>query len=115
MQWIATAEGTCRDTSRSDSLRAERLLATTLHISIFDRVGHASKVRRSHRLLASVPDASKSAAMNDSQYVAALAAAGQVAASYATARPSVTSEEHIKSIVRVFDAIFDAAIAKGAS
>jgi hypothetical protein len=54
-------------------------------------------------------------AMNDTQYTAALAAAGQVAASYATARPSVTSDEHIKSIVRVFDAIFDAAIAKAAS
>ncbi len=51
--------------------------------------------------------------MNDQHYTAALAAAGQVAASYATARPSVTSDEHIKSIVRVFDAIFDAAIAKG--
>jgi hypothetical protein len=53
--------------------------------------------------------------MNDTQYTAALAAAGQVAASYATARPSVTSDEHIKSIVRVFDAIFDAAVAKAAS
>jgi len=53
--------------------------------------------------------------MNDTQYTAALAAAGQVAASYATARPAVTSEEHIKSIVRVFDAIFDAAIAKGSA
>jgi hypothetical protein len=50
--------------------------------------------------------------MNDTQYTAALAAAGQVAASYATARPAVTSDEHIKSIVRVFEAIFDAAIAK---
>jgi hypothetical protein len=53
--------------------------------------------------------------MNDSHYVAALAAAGQVAASYATARPAVTSDEHIKSIVRVFDAIFDAAISKSTS
>jgi hypothetical protein len=47
--------------------------------------------------------------MNDSQYLAAVAAAGQVAASYASARPAVTSDEHIKSIVRVFEAIFESA------
>ncbi|MBD5634382.1 MAG: hypothetical protein IAI49_07870 [Candidatus Eremiobacteraeota bacterium] len=47
--------------------------------------------------------------MNDSQYAAALTAAGSVAASYAGARPAVTTEEHIKSILRVFETIFDAA------
>ena len=50
--------------------------------------------------------------MSDVQLTAALAAAGQVAASYATARPAVTTDEHIASIVRVFEAIFDAAAAK---
>jgi hypothetical protein len=47
--------------------------------------------------------------MSDSQYLAAVSAAGQVAASYAGARPAVTSDEHITSIVRVFEAIFESA------
>ncbi len=51
--------------------------------------------------------------MNDTRYTAALSAAGQVAASYASARPAVTTDEHIKAIVRVFETIFDAAVAKG--
>ncbi len=50
--------------------------------------------------------------MNDSQYAAALTAAGNVAAAYAGARPAVTTDEHIKAIVRVFEAIFDAATAR---
>jgi hypothetical protein len=100
-------------------LRAGRLLAANLHVPIVDRTDRPGEVGGSHdqsrRLLAYAPGASKKASMNDSHYVAALAAAGQVAASYATARPAVTSDEHIKSIVRVFDAIFDAAIAKSTS
>jgi hypothetical protein len=50
--------------------------------------------------------------MSDTQYTAAVAAASRVAAAYATARPAVTSDEHIKSIVRVFEAIYEAAAAK---
>ncbi|MBD5603623.1 MAG: hypothetical protein IAI48_00790 [Candidatus Eremiobacteraeota bacterium] len=52
--------------------------------------------------------------MNDTQYSAIVAAAGRVAASYATARPAVTSDEHIAAIVRVFDAIFDSAVKRSA-
>jgi hypothetical protein len=47
--------------------------------------------------------------MSDNQYAAALAAAGRVAAAYASARPAVTTDEHIKSTVRVFEAIFESA------
>jgi len=50
--------------------------------------------------------------MNDMQFAAVVEAAGRVAASYASARPAVTSDEHIKSIVRVFEAIFDSAASK---
>jgi hypothetical protein len=50
--------------------------------------------------------------VNDAQYAAALGAAGQVAAAYASARPAVTTDEHIKAIVRVFEAIYEAAAAR---
>jgi hypothetical protein len=46
------------------------------------------------------------------EYAAALSAAGRVAAAYAGARPAVTTDEHIKAIVRVFETIFDAAAAR---